>query len=119
VGDDGPVQDRDWTLPVAAALGALEATVAIAAILFRGHRSAGALVVFLAVKYPLCWWLLRRRAAAWFAMLLWEGTVVFAVVFAPRIAIGFRLVEGGLAAAVIGLLAMSARLFPSPELPRP
>ena len=52
-------------------------------------------------------------------MLLWEGTVVFAVVFAPRIAIGFRLVEGGLAAAVIGLLAMSARLFPSPELPRP
>ena len=111
-------EERAWTLPAAAALGAVEATAAIAVLLYSGHRGPAVFVTVLAVKYPICWMLLRRQAWAYFATLLWEFTVLFAAVAAPRIPFALRVVEFGLAATVIGLLFASTHLFPRAQLPR-
>ena len=110
--------ERAWTLPAAAGLAAVEATVAIAVLLYSHHRGPAVFVTFLAAKYPICWVVLRRQPWAFFALLLWEFTVGFAAMWAPRIPLALRAVELGMAAGVIGLLFASAHLFPSAQLPR-
>ena len=110
--------ERAWTLPAAAGLAAVEATVAIAVLLYGGRLAAGLFAAFLSVKYLVCWMLLRRQAWAFFALLLWEFTVTFAAVWAPRMPLALRFVELGLAVAVVALLLASAHLFPSAQLPR-
>jgi hypothetical protein len=110
--------ERGWTLPAAAGLAAVEATVVIAVILYRGHTTFGAYILLLALKYPICWLLVRRQAWAAMFLLLWEPTIAAAALFAPRIPLALRLVEVSFAGAVVGLLLASLHLFPSPELPR-
>jgi len=109
---------RAWTLPAAAGLAALEVTVTIAVLLYHGHLGRGIFIAVLAVKYPICWMLLRRQAWAFLAVLLWEFTVGFAAALGPRIALALRFVELGFAASVIALLFASAHLFPRAQLPR-
>jgi len=95
--------ERAWTLPAAAGLAALEVTVTIAV---------------LAVKYPICWMVLRRQAWAFLSLLLWEFTVGFTAVIAPGVPLALRGVELAFAASVIALLFASAHLFPRAQLPR-
>ena len=111
--------EHAWTLPAAAALAAVEATVAIAVLLYSRQHGPAVLVVFLAAKYPICWALLRRQPWAYFALLLWEFTVAFvAVAWAGSVPLWLRFVEFGMSAAVIGLVFASTHLFPPVELPR-
>ncbi|HEV7887711.1 MAG TPA: hypothetical protein VGO92_09140 [Acidimicrobiales bacterium] len=108
---------REWVIPAGAGLAALE-TVALSTVLaFRGTRSAPFFIGCLAVKLPFCVLLMRRRAGAWFALLLWELTGLFAAVAAPGIPVVLRLLEFVLAGAVVALLAVSLPLFPRTELP--
>jgi hypothetical protein len=109
--------DRAWTIPAAAGLAALEATAIITVLIARGNRSAGFFVACSAVKYPFCVLLLRRRPGAWFALLLWELTGVFAAVVAPSIPVVLRLLELAMAGGVLALLAAGLSLFPRMELP--
>jgi hypothetical protein len=118
---NGPVDTDErpvWTLPAAAALGAIEATLLVAAILFVSHRLP-VFALVMAAKIPFCVLLLRRRPGAFFAVLLWEFGGLAAALFAPHVAIGLRVLELGLATTVLSLLWASAAQFPSPELPSP
>jgi uncharacterized membrane protein YwaF len=112
--------ERAWTLPAAAGLGALEVTVTIAVLLYGSHFNFARplFLTVLALKYPICWMVLRRQAWAFLALLFWEFTVAFAAVFAPRIAFPLRVVELAFAASVTALLLASVHLFPRPQLPR-
>jgi hypothetical protein len=110
--------ERAWTLPAAAGLAALEVTVTIAVLLYGGHLGRALFIAVLALKYPICWMLLRRQAWAFLALLLWEFSVLFAAAFGPRITLALRVVEVGFAASVIALLFSSAHLFPRAQLPR-
>jgi hypothetical protein len=110
-------QDREWALPAAAGLAALETTVLIAVIAFGSYRRAPALIGFLAVKYLFCWGLLGRRPGAWMALLLWEGTGVIAALAKPGLPAFERLLEVSLAGACLVLLGAAASTFPSPQLP--
>ena len=107
---------REWTLPAAAGLAALEAVLLIAVIVFVGHRLP-VYALFLATKFPFCVWLLRRRAGAFFAVLLFEISGLGAGLLAPAVALPLRVLEIGVASTVLALLWASAPLFPSPELP--
>ena len=107
---------REWTLPAAAALAALEAVLLIAVIVFVGHRLP-IYAVFVAAKLPFCLWLLRRRAGAFFAVLLWEVSGLGVALLAPGVALPLRVLEIAVASTVVALLWASAHLFPSPELP--
>jgi len=111
-----PDERREWTLPAAAALAALEAVLLIAVIVFVGHRLP-VYAVFVAGKLPFCAWLLRRRAGAFFAVLLWEVSGVGVALLAPGVALPLRVLEIVVASTVLVLLWASAPLFPSPELP--
>jgi hypothetical protein len=117
VSDPAP-HERAWTLPAAAGLAAVESTVAIAVLLFNGRPTAGIYITILALKYPVCWMLLRRHAWAYFALLLWEFTVAFAALVAPRVPAALRVVEIVFAATVVALLVASTHLFPRAQLPR-
>jgi uncharacterized membrane protein YwaF len=110
--------ERAWTLPAAAGLAALEVTVTISVLLYGSHFARPLFLTVLALKYPICWMLLRRQAWAFLALLFWEFTVAFAAVFAPRIAFPLRVVELGFAASVTALLLSSTHLFPRAQLPR-
>jgi hypothetical protein len=114
---DAP-HERAWTLPAAAGLAAVEATVAIAVLLYHGHFAAGMFIVVLAAKYPICWALLRRQAWAFIALMFWELTVMAAALWAPGTAFVLRVLELSSAAGVLGLLFASLHLFPSAQLPR-
>jgi len=119
VGQNGRVpaeERREWTLPAAAGLAALEAALLIAVIVFIGHRLP-VYGLFLAVKFPFCVWLLRRRAGAFFALLLFEVSGLGVALLAPGVAVALRALEIVIASTVLGLLWASAPLFPSPELP--
>ena len=109
---------RAWTLPAAAGLAALEVTVTISVLLYGSHLGRPLFLIVLAVKYPICWMLLRRQAWAFLAILLWEFTVAFAAVFAPGIPLALRAVELAFAASVTALLFASTHLFPRAQLPR-
>jgi hypothetical protein len=117
-GDAAPAHEQAWTLPAAAGLAAVEATVAIAVLLYSGRLAAGVFIVVLATKYPICWMLLRRQAWAFLAVLLWEFTVGFAAVWAPRVPLALRIIEIAFAASVVVLLFASVHLFPRAQLPR-
>jgi len=110
--------ERAWTLPAAAGLAALEVTVTISVLLYGSHLGRPLFLAILAVKYPICWMLLRRQAWAFLAILLWEFTVASAAVFAPGIPLPLRGVEFAFAASVIALLFASVHLFPRAQLPR-
>ena len=110
--------ERAWTLPAAAALAATEVTVTISVLLYGSHLGRPLFLAVLALKYPICWMLLRRQAWAFLALMLWEFTVASAAVFAPGIPVALRLVEVGFATSVIALLFLSAHLFPRAQLPR-
>jgi len=110
--------ERAWTLPAAAGLAALEATVTISVLLYGSHLGRPLFLGVLVLKYPICWMLLRRQAWAFLAILLWEFTVGSTAVFAPGIALALRGVEVAFAASVIALLFSSAHLFPRAQLPR-
>ena len=119
VGQNGRVpgdERREWTLAAAAALAALEAVLLIAVIVFVGHRLP-VYALFLAAKFPFCVWLLRRRAGAFFALLLFEISGLGVALLAPKVALPLRALEIVIASTVLGLLWASAPLFPSPELP--
>ena len=110
--------ERAWTLPAAAGLAALEVTVTIAVLLYFDRLGRGIFIAVLAVKYPICWMVLRRQAWAFLSLLLWEFTVGFTAVIAPGVPLALRGVELGFAASVIALLFASAHLFPRAQLPR-
>jgi hypothetical protein len=110
--------ERAWTLPAAAGLAALEVTVTISVLLYGSHLGRPLFLTVLALKYPICWMLLRRQAWAFLALLLWEFTVGVTAVFGPGIALLLRLVELGFAASVTALLFSSSHLFPRAQLPR-
>ncbi|MBV8234713.1 MAG: hypothetical protein JO075_03325 [Acidimicrobiia bacterium] len=116
--EPAPAPERAWTLPVAAVLASLEATVTISVLLYGSHLGRPLLLVVLALKYPVCWMLLRRQAWAFLALLLWELTVAFTAAFAPGTPLPLRGVELAFAASVIALLLSSAHLFPRAQLPR-
>lgn len=118
VDEPAETHERAWTLPVAAGLAALEVTVTISVLLYGSRLGRPVFLVVLALKYPVCWMLLRRQAWAFLALLLWEFTVAFAAVFAPGIPLALRGVELAFAASVITLLFSSAHLFPRAQLPR-
>jgi len=109
---------REWTLPAAAGLAALEVTVTISVLLYNSHLGRPVFLFVLALKYPVCWMLLRRQAWAFLAILLWEFTVAFAAVFAPSINLALRGVELAFAGSVVALLFSSTHLFPRAQLPR-
>jgi hypothetical protein len=113
-----PASDREWTVPVAAGLAALETTVLITVLAFGSYPAAPALIVFLALKYVFCLGLLRRRPGAWMALLLWEATGVFAALAKPGLPLVQRLLEVAVAGACLVLLGGAASTFPSRELPR-
>jgi hypothetical protein len=112
-----PGSGREWTLPAAAGLAALETTVLITIIAFGSYRAAPALVVFLALKYVFCWALLRRRPGAWMALLLWEGTALVAALAKPGLPALQRLLEVAVAGTCLVLLGAAASTFPAPKLP--
>jgi hypothetical protein len=116
---DEPTQphERAWTLPAAAALAAVEVTVTISVLLYGSHLVRPLFLAVLALKYPICWMLLRRQAWAFLALVLWEFTVALAAVFAPGVPLALRLVELGFAASVSALLLTSAHFFPRAQLP--
>src|ERR1700752_378334 len=96
--------ERAWTLPAAAGLAALEVTGTISVLLYGSHLGRPLFLVVLALKYPVCWMLLRRQAWACLAIFLWEFPVGFAAVFAPAIPLALRAVELAFAASVVALL---------------
>ena len=118
--DDGrrPATGREWTLPAAAGLAALEATILITVLAFGSYRAAPLLIFFLAIKYLFCWGLLRQRPGAWMAIMLWELTGLVAALAKPGIPLFERLIEAAMAATCVGLLAAASALFPPPKLPR-
>ena len=110
--------DRDWMIPAAAGIAALE-TVALAAVLLgRDTRTAPFYIFCIALKLPFCALLLRRGAGAWLAVLLWEVTGVFAAVVAPGVPLLLRALELVLAGSVAVLLVAVLPLFPRMELPQ-
>jgi hypothetical protein len=76
--------ERAWTLPAAAGLAALEVTVTIAVLLYNSHLGRPAFLVVLALKYPVCWMLLRRQAWAFLAPLLFSSAHLFPRAQLPR-----------------------------------
>ena len=110
--------ERAWTLPAAAGLAAIEVTVTISVLLYGSHLARPLFLTVLALKYPICWMLLRRQAWAFLALLLWEFAVASAAVFAPHVALPLRFVELGFAISVSALLFASVHLFPRAQLPR-
>lgn len=112
-----PGTGREWTLPAAAGLAALETTVLISTIAFGSYRAGPALIAFLTLKYAFCLGLLRRRPGAWMALLLFEATTAVAALTKPSLPLYQRALEGTVSLACIVLLAAAAALFPAPKLP--
>ena len=108
---------REWTIPAAAGLAVVEAVFLCGVLAVRGSRSAPFFIACVAVKIPFCAFLMRRRAGAWLAVLLWEATGVFAALLAPRLPIALRLAELALAGGVAAFLFACLPLFPRLELP--
>jgi hypothetical protein len=108
------VSGREWTLAAAAGVAAAESTILITVILFGSVRSGPILVAALALKYPFCYALTRRRPGAWLALLLWEGTGLFAALAKPGLPAYQRLVELALTGGCLALLGAGASTFPTP-----
>ena len=110
--------DAERALRAAAGLAAVEAVVLGAVVVARGHPSTTAVVVVLAAKLLFCRGVLRRRPGSFLALVLYEGVTVLFAVAATGVAVAGRVLAGAGALTVLGLLGRSARLFPSPPVPR-
>jgi hypothetical protein len=107
-------KSRAWALAAAAGVAAAESTILIAVIAFGSVRSGPVLVAALALKYPFCYALTRRRPGAWMALLLWEVTGIVAALAKPGIPLYQRVTELGLAGGCLVLLVLAASTFPAP-----
>ena len=105
-------------LRAATTLAALEATALIALVLVRNGGRTPLLAVALALKYPLCLAARRLSAGGYLGLLLWEVVGAFVALFSPGVAVGVRVAEAAVAVTVVALLVRSAKLFPSPQLPK-
>lgn len=112
------MQPRPWTLPAAAWLAAAEAVVIVAALAIAGVTGAPLYIAFLAVKFPFCWYAAQRSPAAYLGLYVWEVAGAIAAFGAGGRPIGLRLLEVGVAAAIVALLVVSTPLFPAVQLPR-
>jgi hypothetical protein len=108
---------RPWTLPTAAWLAAGEAAVIITALALGGAPGAPLFIFFLAVKFPFCWFLVRRSPAAYLGLYVWEVAGAVAALGANGTAVPLRLLEVGVTAGVVALLVASTPLFPAVRLP--
>jgi hypothetical protein len=117
-GHDGPVEDRARLLTAAVTVSAVETVGLLAALLAKGGRGF-LLAPWLALKLGFCWGALRRGPGSFLALLLYEGAALLFALVATGVAAWARALVVVVAAAVLALLAASARLFPSPVLPRP
>lgn len=108
--------DRERALTAAAGLAALEATVLLVVLVFRGGRGAFVAALFLVAKYGFCVGVLRRGAGSFLALLLYEAAALLIAVTGD-VVLALRVVVALLALATVALLARSAPLFPSPSLP--
>ena len=105
-------------LSAATTLAAVEATALIALVFVRNGGRTPLLALALALKYPLCVAARRLSAGGYLGLLLWEVVGAFVALFSPGVPVLLRLAEAGVAVAVVALLVRSAKLFPSPELPK-
>lgn len=105
-------------LQAATTLAAVEATGLILLVLVRNGGRTPLLAVALALKYPLCLAARRLHPGGYLGLLLWEVVGAFVALFSPGIAVGVRVVEAAVALTVVVFLVRSAKLFPSPQLPR-
>lgn len=119
VSDASDPASRGWTIPAAAALAVLEIVVLSTILVQRHTHAAPYFIACLAVKIPFCVLLMRRSPGAWMALILWEGTGLYAAFIAPRVPGVLRGVEGSVAASVLVLLAVSLPLFPRARLEFP
>jgi len=103
---------RLWAVNAAAGLAAAETVVLVVVLLARDSRVAPLFALFVAVKLPFCVALLERSAGAWFALLLWDATALYAAVLAPRLPLVLRLLEMAMAVGVIGLLIAALPAMP-------
>ena len=108
---------EDRTLRAAAALAAVETTGLIVAVVARSGARVPLLLAALAVKYPFCALVLRRRAGAFMGLLLWEAAGAIGALAATRSPLELRLAVLAVAVTVIGLLIASASSFPETRLP--
>lgn len=115
LGPMGDAHARDWALPAAAGMAALETTVLIGVLALSGAPLAPFVIAALLVKYPFCYLLLKRSAGAYLGLLLWEGAGIMAALGAPA-PVALRLLELGLAGATLALLLAAVRAFPAVEL---
>lgn len=109
--------DRSRALTAAAGPAALEATVLLVALSFRGGRAAPLAGAVLVAKHGFCWGLLRRGPARSRPWLLDEGAALLAAIAGARVPGVLRLAVGAPAGGTLVLLPRSAPLFPSPSLP--
>lgn len=105
-----------WPLTAAAWLAAAEGIGLTALAVSRDTPPLR--LAFILLKLAFCVAVVGRRAGAWLALLLYEvASLLFALV-ATGEPLAARLAVAGTAATVLVLLGRSARLFPSPTLPR-
>ena len=107
---------REWTLPAAAGLATLETTALIAILALRSPPWAPLVIPMLLVKYPFCYFVVRRSAGALLGLMVWELAGVAAVLTRPSAPLAVRLLELAVSLAVLGLLFASIPLFPTVEL---
>src|SRR6266568_4870295 len=98
------VTARDWALPAAAALAALEAVAMMAALVRAGGAVAPLAIALLVVKLAFCIGLAARRAGAYLTIWLYEGAGGLAALLKPHLAATTRLLEVATAGACIALL---------------
>lgn len=108
---------REWTLKAAAAVAAVEAAALMAIIASGSYRAGPLLIAFLALKFPFCRALLRRRPGAWMALMLWEASGAVAALARPGLPVPERLIELTVSVGCMVLLGLATALFPSPTLP--
>ena len=102
--------DRQWTVPAAAALLALENVAVICGLLFRNHTSVVLLGVLL-LKCPLCRGLVRLRIGAAAMLILWETMTMLVAVVNLSLAPPAQLALFVSASAGSTLVALSLPLF--------
>lgn len=106
------------TLRAAAGLAAVENTVLLAALIGWTDRRPLLLLAALAFKYALCWWTVHLRHGAALGLMLWELSIIVAMLSAEGLAGPLRTLGGASAVIVLVALGRSLHAFPAPTLPR-
>ena len=105
--------EKRLRLAVGAAL--VEVTMLIGALLLQGTLGGAPLrIVFLAIKIPFCHFTLRRNAAAYLVLWLYEIAAVVGAVRSDGPAFG-RVGVSGFAIVVMVLLGRASSVFPPVE----